>query len=78
MASRTCRIILFAVNLVRMIAAVIFTVATVFVTDALEVLASELHWRAGFVLTIAELALIRSITAIIVMITHPTLEIHSI
>jgi hypothetical protein len=56
------------------IAAVIFTITSVWCSDTLEVLACKLCRTAGLILGVAELPLIRSIATIIVMVTQPTLH----
>ena len=60
-------------DFIGVITAVIFTIALVWCSDTLEVLAGKLCRTAGLVLGVAELPLIRSITTIIVMVTQPTL-----
>lgn len=72
---RTCGVVLLAVNLVRMITTVVFSIASVLIANAFEILTGELHGRAGLVLGVAEFALVSSIAAVIVMITNPSLQL---
>jgi len=56
---------------VRVVTAVVLAVTPIRVSDALEVLARELAWRARLVLRMAVLALVRSVAAIVVVVAHP-------
>jgi hypothetical protein len=60
-------------DFIRVITAVIFTITPVWRSDTLEVLTGKLCRTASLILGVAELALVRSIATIIVMVTQPTL-----
>lgn len=66
-------ILLLTVHFIRVIATIIFTVTAILVANTFEILTRELHGRTGLILGIAELALIRTIATVIVMIAYPTL-----
>ena len=67
-------VLLFAVHLIRMVTTVVFAIASVLIAYTLNVLARELQRGACLVLGVAELALIGSIAAIVVVIASPTLQ----
>jgi hypothetical protein len=55
------------------IATIIFTVASVDLGNAFGILAGELGIGAGSVMVLAVLSFVTAVTAIIVMIAHPSL-----
>lgn len=61
------------VELVRIVAAIIFVVTSVRIPDALEVLARKLPRRTRLVLRMAVFTLVRPVTAVVVVVTHPSL-----
>ena len=56
------------------IAAVILPVTRVDLCDTFCILASEFGFRAGPVVILAVLALIRTVAAVVVVVTHPGLK----
>jgi hypothetical protein len=43
-------------------------------SDTLEVLTGKLQSAAGLILGVAELSFVRTVTTVIIMITHPALQ----
>lgn len=55
-------------HFIRMIAAIIFTVASILWANTFEVLACEFLWWASFILWVTEFSFIASVTAIVIVI----------
>lgn len=77
LARGTRNVGLFTIHFVRVIATVIFAVASVLIPDALEVLARKLAGGAGLVPRVALLSLVGSIATIVVVVAQPALESHN-
>lgn len=79
---RTCELSRFACtirlfrtsHLVRLIPTVVLAIAPIHITNTLEVLAGKLSGGASLVFVIAELALVGSVTTIVVVVTQPSLR----
>lgn len=67
------RVGLIAIDLVRMIPAIVLAIATILITDTLEVLTSKFVGGACLVTGITHLSLIRTIATIIIVVAEPTL-----
>lgn len=74
LALGTRSVVLLAIGFVTEVTAIVFAVATVLGADAFEVLAGELLRGAGFVLGVAEFSFVRTVAAIVVVITKPALR----
>lgn len=61
------------VEFVRIVATVVFTVASVRFANAFEVLTSELRARTRVILVLALFSFVRTIAAIVIVITFPSL-----
>lgn len=64
-----------AVEFVRVIATIVLAVATIRLTDALEILARKFRTRTGMVMALTFFSLIGAVTAVVVVVAQPALNI---